>query len=315
MKNTKFIKLFILFFAFFFPLELLISKTSKTVSKISTSGVRAARVIFKTRSNLGSFETSNSINSNGGNLRVKTFFSVSNDEISKPSWIEKVEIGISGSNNTNATSSFCANFSDGSSSQCDFNGDGTYDVPCNGPSDFYRISEFDCKNTTQVGNGSQSDGVYIRTVFNRNNSALKSYENIMVVLEYSSSGLRNERSRPVVECFTNGVFNPSNSDCSDMSWGVYLKTSSTANNPAIFQYLVPPIFKKANKALNLGGSNVVTKQFILPISGNQNYSTFQMSRINATEDFSFKSGSNDVCVSNSPLCVGLVFYTMTFYRI
>src|SRR6185369_13037123 len=94
---------------------------------------------------------------------------------------------------------------------------------CGASSGFYRVSEYDCANeSTSTGSGSTSDPVYIRATFSRDTTYLGAYENILAVVEYSSAYLDPAPANPSA-CVSGGVFDPTNTNCSDFSWQAFLK--------------------------------------------------------------------------------------------
>jgi hypothetical protein len=143
----------------------------------------------------------------------------------------------------------------------------------------------------------------------------------MVVLQYAASVLNPAPSNPTL-CFSGGIFNPTLTTCSDMSWQIYMK-----HNPfeivQPFLMLVPPAFAYVNNVTGTGGSGAATKQFFIPLAGDQNLSVIQISRIRAlpgntgsvspAPNFAATCGANNP--ANSPLCMGMIFYSITFFRI
>lgn len=284
------------------------ASATPTAAVTYASGARAAKIIFKTTSSGGSFDTptSNGTAAASGLLALKAFDTASTPtEITWPSWISSVEIGITGT--ATGTNADCARFSNADAASCDYDEDdsGADTVPCAGPDAYYRISEFDCNGTatTLVGNGTSADRVYIRTTFNR--AALSATENINAVLEYASSTLNAAPTDPA-GCVGGGI-------CADMEWKAFL-TPSAATQVSPFLMLVPPAISVRDRTFNgsgSGGGSIGTKQFILPLAPDSTLSVFQLSRIRAIA----ASEINEACVSNSALCVGMVFYSLTFYRI
>jgi hypothetical protein len=112
-----------------------------------------------------------------------------------------------------------------------------------------------------------------------------------------------------------------------MSWEIYIKhTTSEVVQP--FMLLVPPALAHVNTNTTTGasGTGVMSKQIVIPLAGDSNLTTLQISRIkaiptpanpttdngvyNTTCNPNLGSGSN-----NSAMCLGMVFYSITFYRI
>ena len=312
------------------------SSTETTQTEVTpASGAMAAKIIFKQANPSGSFNEPSSSGTKptpgSGHQAVRIFNADGSllaeqedddDEDSNwPNWLEYVEIGISGGNNTSATDADCAKFSGNEeSSECDWNNNTVLpDLPtddadageCGGEEGYYRVSEFDCfQGDLKKGNGGPDDGVYIRASFSRDTEHLASYENILVTLEYSASVINPAPSDPT-SCFSGGVFSPTSTDCSDMSWQIFMKhEEDDIVNP--FMLLVPPAFASVDATTNRGGSGIGTKQFILPLAGDSNITTLQISRITAKDDI---TDFEEICVDNSPNCLGIIFYSMTFYRI
>ncbi len=318
------------------PKKSTVQTTADTLSP--ASGPMAAKIIFKTGTN-GSFD----VPINGGTVpelgsghkAVRIFApngttTLATGDSSSASWgipwLSFVEIGVSGSSNHNssnsvkALSSDCAKFAsttESSASLCDYNKDGTADVPCGAPADYFRTSEFDCTPaTTSAGAGGNDDPIYIRVKFDRTTSKLASHENVMAVLEYSASGIHPAPTSPTT-CFSAGVFTPEQPGCSDMSWKVFLRNSdAVASAIKPFLMLVPPVFAYVDPANNrITSTAISTKQFLLPLSTDVSLDTFQISRTGATTTFIHNGNPNVICSNNSPLCVGMIFYSLSLYRL
>lgn len=296
------------------------------------STAMAARILFSSGSS-GSFDSPSSggtANAYGSGLQAERLYKPNGDLLASstsstdwPTWISSVELGISGSKNTAATNVNCARFAESNedtSATCNFDtDDATAAVSCGAPSSVFRVSDFDCnRGTITDGAGSSSDGVYVRVTFNRDTAALGSTENVMAVLEYSASVINNAPANPT-KCFQDGKFTPASSDCTDILWQSYLKKSST-ETATPFLMLVPPAIGFVDSTNNRGGSGVATKQFILPLSNDSTYSIFQISRTFSRSDTGATTNFYKMCngaanPSNSPLCVGMILYSLTLYRI
>ena len=235
-------------------------------------------------------------------------------DLSWPKWLTSFEIGLSGTANAKALNSHCANFvysaEASSNPTCLTPAGGTYN--CGAPLNQFRVSEWDC-TAAAAGNGGGSDGIYFRAVFNRDTTVLGTSENILVTIEYSSSAFNAAPVSPL-NCFNGGIFTPES--CSDFTWRAYLKHSPTELVQP-FLVLVPPISSSSLQA----GTGLSAKQIFLPIAADPTLTTFQLSRTGSiltpgAADFSTQclnahgSGNGD-----SPLCAGMVFYSITFYRI
>jgi hypothetical protein len=247
-----------------------------------------------------------------------------------PSWISSIDIGISGPNNLAATNSACAQFATASeanpSNTSCLTGPVTNrtQVACGAPAGQFRVSEADCVSAT-TGTGGPNDGVYLRAVFNRGQVGLAMSENILVVIEYLASSLNPAPQNPR-NCFINGIFYPEG--CSDFTWKAFLKHNITENSSSTgitiqpFLMLIPPmtnsVLGSANQSLNYSGANPMTRQIIVPLAADSNLSVLQISRIQnnfpSQADLATYCGAS-ASGSNSPLCAGVIFYSMTFYRI
>lgn len=311
------------------------------------NGARAIKIIFKPVSQSGSFAeppSSGTTNAAGSGVQVTrlynpdgTTLASSTTSTSWPGWLTSFEIGVSGSANSAANNAYCARFatsgtsdSDDSQALCDYGKTGTPTQSCGAPGGYYRISDFDCYNTGTetargIGTGLDTDGVYLRAVFNRDTTVLGQTENILAVLEYSASGLNAAPSNPS-SCFSSGA--SSIDSCADMTWKIFLKhTLSETLQP--FLLLVPPTLGYVNTTAATGGSGISTRQFVLPLAGDANLKVLQLTRTGLsttlgpagatpTPDATFQAicAPNGVGhVANSALCVGMVFYSLTLYRI
>ncbi len=241
-----------------------------------------------------------------------------------PKWIKNIQVGTTGPSTSGLPE--CARFGVASESttQCDLDPTGgTTNVNC-GIADHYRVSEHNCMqggSLVATGNGSPTDRVFIRVEFDRNPSVLAVHENVLLTLQYAASVAHREPKDPS-QCFTGGVFTPSNDNCSDMSWAFYLRTT-TATSPAPFLYLVPTATNQVSLADSSLGTAISTKQFILPLASDTTLTTLQLSRQRAvTRGGAAIVGTTatssqileHVCESNSPFCMGMVFYSMTLTR-
>ena len=172
--------------------------------------------------------------------------------------------------------------------------------------------------TTANGNGGPSDGVYFRAEFDRTASVLGAGENILVVMEYSAAALRPTPAVPT-QCFVGGVFNPES--CSDMVWKTYLKhTGTEIVQPYLM--LVPPALGSVNPTFPVGkgtgGSGISAKQFYIPLAGDANLKFLQISRVGSSLNVTTPNFATTCAPSgtgNSPHCVGMIIYSITFYRI
>jgi hypothetical protein len=163
-------------------------------------------------------------------------------------------------------------------------------------------------------------------VFNRNTALLGAAENIMAVVNYSASAFNPAPANPST-CFVNGVFSPE--ACSDFTWKVFVEPTLPLTTPSQpFMMMIPPAPYYVNGSTTGNSStNSVSRQFIIPLASNQSYTTVQFSRIQSTLNsttgvsnaFTTACDPNTLRTngsgSNTPLCAGLVVYSITFYRI
>ncbi len=254
-----------------------------------------------------------------------------------PSWLQSFDIGISGLNNPGATNPACARFTTSAETgnNCKI-GPKSSLLPanCNAPLNQFRISEADCSstnsdgtNTTQIGTGGPNDGIYLRAVFNRGTGGLSPQENILVVIEYLANSLNPAPADPS-RCLSGNTFTLET--CSDFVWRAFLKhnvlenqtTSATPLQP--FFLFIPPMINSVIGSSTSNppylGVNPSARQIILPLAIDPALTVFQLSRISSY--FPVAQDLNTYCNSspgsngsNTPLCAGIVFYSVTFYRI
>lgn len=240
-----------------------------------------------------------------------------------PTWLTSFDIGISGTNNTNAKAPACARFapSTEAGANCNLGPNATSSSNCGAPLGQFRVSEADCMLTTTSptvsGTGGMNDGVYIRTQFNRGAGGLGANENILMVVEYLASSLNPAPNKPT-SCFgVDKQFKPEN--CSDFTWKVFLKHQLNENTSSItlqpFFMLIPPMINSVlgaaqNNTLT-SGVNPTARQVILPLASDTNLSVVQLSRVqsdpNSTTDLSTYCAPRGL-PANTPLCDGVVFY-------
>ncbi|MCC7443029.1 MAG: hypothetical protein IT285_15455 [Bdellovibrionales bacterium] len=228
-------------------------------------------------------------------------------------WLTSFEVGISGSANTNATDADCARFAtsepeDTTNAMCDWDGNvSTPAMPCGAPIGMYRVSETNC-NAAGAGTGGQTDPIFIRFGLNRATTRLGTAENLLVIVEYAASSYWPAPADPTF-CYNTalGIFDPTHTNCSDMSWQLFLKHSA-GDSVIPFLTLIPPSFGHRDGAGNHGGSGVSTKQLFIPIAGDPALTLVQLSRIRS------KTTATN-CPDNSPLCFGTLYYSVTILRI
>jgi hypothetical protein len=309
------------------------SSSSTSTSTSVPSGARAARIIFKNSFPGGSFDAASSTGTPvtpGSGHRASRVFNADGSLLAQgttssswPGWLTGVEIGISGTDNSSATDPNCARFASSGeqtsgSARCNF---GAGNVNCGGAAGVFRVSEYDCvAGGTVNGNGGPNDGVYIRAYFSRDTSKLGASENILAVLEYSAAGLRASSTTPS-SCFSGGSFTPNQANCSDFVWNVYLKRNAfEVVQPYLL--LAPPVHGIADFSADRGPAGVGTRQFIIPLAADSTVNTVQISRVwgmpltTSIDGRTFSAicdadGDGD---GNSPHCVGMVLYSLTFFR-
>lgn len=296
--------------------------SSSSASLTAIEGARAVKIVFKQSNPAGSFDAAPANGTypapGSGHAATRVFnadgslLAVSPAASSWPKWLKRVEIGVSGSANTLATDQDCARFATATdeTAECDVGSPAAF--LCGAKAGLFRVSEYDCisSSSTSNGNGGPDDPVYIRATFDR--SYLYSYENLMLVLEYSAAIVTPPATGPAT-CFSGGNLSLTQG-CSDLSWNIYLKQNPyQIANP--FLMLIPPAFSSLTSSRL--GAGVSTKQVYLPISGDSSLNVLQISRISSVN---FENLDPTVCNSdggdaNSPLCMGVIFYSMALFRI
>ena len=299
-------------------------------------GPKAAQVIFTdlAGSGAGSFNAppaSGTVAGAGSGLQAMQLFNPDGSRLTLsstggtsdpnwPAWLSSVEIGISGASNAVATSPNCANFGTGTAVCGNLpSGSAGCDV-----ANTYGISEKDCDTAASgqswgsgnaTGNGTSADGVYIRANFNR--ASLGSIENIMVVLNYAASAFNPATTNPA-SCFSGGAVPFSPENCADFTWRVFQTYSPAGTFVQPFLMLVPPMYSYVI-GNTTASTTSATKQFIIPFAGDPRLSTIVFGRTGAQLNTGTTGFSNDCNVTGgsggSPLCAGIVFYSMTFFRI
>lgn len=307
-------------------------EASPTPTPVANSqDIRSFRIRFQTQDYGGSFTNSppsaGTTPLTGSGWAANKLFTPKNEELAVgsthalwPKWLSRFEVGLSGSANAVATNQECARFATASevslTDQCRL-----YDVAGTTPYPFncrvtgagqFRISEFNCPNESVTGSGATSDEIYVRGIFDR--SYLLPNENLLVTIEYSASTLHGPPTN-VASCFTNGEFNPSNIECSEMTYYWYLK-SNAAQTPARFQIFIPPAQVTTNTLDR--GTSIRTAQLIVPFAANPDATILQLSRIRAKSSLAntvLGDNADSYCEDSSPFCMGLVIYSMSFFRI
>ncbi len=328
--------------------------TSTTSTTSANSGPSAVSFVMTNTaaSNTGSFKTAptnGTALSHGSGHAATTVFATDKSTVyasgddddslstyyytqtSWPKWIKRFEIGISGANNTGATKDECMRFTQASESagtNCSFYDLDTasvIDTNCSAPTGYLRVSEVDCVDPAETindGTGtSLNDGVFLRTEFNRD--YISASENIMVAIEYAAFQAKAPAANPN-GCLTSGFLSATQSGCSTFSWLAYLKSNidSAAANPLLM--LVPPA------TFNLGGdvrTGLQTQQFFLPMASDSSLKYLHISRKTGVPDtadiydntnvnVNFRTACQDSALNsgNSPGCNGMIFYSVSFYK-
>lgn len=301
------------------------STTTTSAATVIDSGPRAIRIIFKQNYPAGSFDASPGSGTPplpGSGHQAVRYFNADGSLLagSATSWLSSFEIGISGANNTAAKNANCAKFADAAEGSnttgCNFGTAGV--VPCGAPNGLYRVSEYDCLATSgqvaQDGTGGAGDGIYLRATFNR--SLLGTGENLMASIEYVASAFDAAPASPTT-CFSGGK--PAPELCSNVTWKAYLK-HSLSETVQPFLMLVPPTQNYVNTGIGTSGVSPQMRQFVIPLAGDPRLSVLQISRIHSNLDISAAAsacynGGTGTSAANSPLCAGIVIYSLTLYRI
>lgn len=320
----------------------------------TVTGTMAAQVIFNNLTgSFGTVPVGGTAAADGSGLAATKLFKTDGTTVlangttdtNWPSWLTSVEVGVTGATSsytvgfggggTFSSSANCARFTttpESSVTNCNF---GSGNVVCDAPAGNFRVSEVDCDygfdpagQGAETGNGSQADNVYIRAKFNR--SVLAPQENILVVVNYAASNYHAPTANPSA-CFSSGAFSPEN--CSDSTWKVFMRSTSAEVPSNPFLIFLPPTTSYVANNSRASGATLGTKQFILPLAANPTVTTMQLSRVTmkpvgagpytlplADSDATFTAacdvaGLHTSTGGNSPLCAGVVFYSITFYRI
>jgi len=313
-------------------------------------GAKAVRIIFKNEDPGGSFFISSSDMSKGSTgLPAVRLFNPDNSLLADrrndinnpveddnwPAWFKSFEVTVTGTTSTPNVLSECARFAtatEGVTIDCDF-ADGTATAcsstncphACGAPQNVYRVSERDCSynatngtstDTDANGTGGPNDPVQFRVTIERGKDVLESQENLMVVLEYAASSYNGGPQQPT-DCFdsSTGKFTLTNPLCTDFTWQTFLKGSASDLVPS-FLLLAPPFYGSVDTTRDTGGSGIATRQFIIPLASYPDAEVLQVSRMSGIQSTTpNKTMIQNDCPSNSALCVGMVFYSITFFRI
>jgi hypothetical protein len=114
-------------------------------------------------------------------------------------------------------------------------------------------------------------------------------------------------------------------NCSDVVWRAYIK-HSTSEIVQPFLMIAPPTqrFFNTNTQASTSAATPTARQFILPLSQDPALTVHQISRIDSkisvTAAPAAPTAAMQVCnpdypsAGNSPLCAGIVIYSLTLYR-
>lgn len=254
-----------------------------------------------------------------------------------PPWLSGVSVTLAGMNNGGSKNTACGNFAEAgsNSTQCNFVANTpAAEFVCNGPDQYFRVSEYDCAdlggtspfaNRAIAGSGLPTDPVAVKIFLNRDATKLGATENLMVVLEYQASGLKMA-PKNAQSCLTGGEPQLSNADCVDQSYSLYTRALN-ATTPHKLQTLIPPQGGKVNATDKTFGGPIQTRQIIIPLSSlDSDQTVLQISRTfglpgpapqpSPSPSPSPSPGPFEThCAPNSPLCVGLVLYSISIFRI
>lgn len=189
-------------------------------------------------------------------------------------------------------------------------------------------------------------GIFIRVAFKR--SELGASENILVDLKYYASTWNSPPSNPR-GCFnSSGVYTPNSPTCTDLAWAAYLSAGvgSLSSMPVQpFLWLAPPAAHAWRGGMgeapdaqteNMGFRVPVSQQIIIPLSSDPDAKFLELTRrhiywptsqnsiptgLEGQYPFGRQSGlvwptkSINACGDDSPFCAGIVFDSLSLYRI
>ena len=220
--------------------------------------------------------------------------------VSKPDWLLDFQLGIT----TFGGSSGCAGFGNGATLE---------------PSNFFRTDERSCALVAN-GTGSGTDEVFFRILLDRTETLIGTGENLLVQVEYQSSGLRLNTDGTSTDV----------EDNLDQLWKIFWSDSlaSTAI-PKTFGVFVPPNYAACessgtgiatassvckNGINSYRGSPVKVRQFVIPISAYPSMKVIQFSRVKGRiqSDVPYVSS---FCAFDEPLCLGVVIRSVSIMRI
>ena len=303
------------------------SSISGSASTRFAGGTRGIKILFNTNTGTGSFTapsllptaTPIPVSYPGGDgvtaynpgLSPTQYFALDGITVTaKPSWLIDFQVGMT----SLTASSACATF--GGSSN-------VFDV-----SSTFRVSEHDCGSAAN-GSGSSLDPIFIRAVLNRDSSQLGTAEILMVQVEYQASALH----------LNSDGLSTSIEDNLDQLWKIFWNSSllpSVAASP--FATFIPPNYSaciangsgatsapgSCDPTTSYRGAPIRTRQFIIPLSAYPTMSVIQLSRVKGrVNNTGFLNVGNTIpanyvnsfcSLSDSPLCLGVVIYSVTLTR-
>ena len=244
-----------------------------------------------------------------------TFYNLDDTVGTKPSWLLDFQLGVT----SKTPSSACATFG-GSGSAGGTTGALSLDTQ-----DLYRVSESNCTGIN--GSGTPVDPVFIRIVLDRTTTQIGSSENLLMQIEYQSSGVH----------FNSDGSNVDPEKNVDQLWKIFWDTTlGPGYSPKAFATFIPPdlsacVETGTGDAASLGGltnncasstykgSPTKTRQFIIPLSAYPTMRVIQISRVKGRSDtpttnYINGSGTTKFCGTDDPLCAGVVIHSVSLMR-
>lgn len=253
------------------------SLLSNNASASMPSGPSSVKIFFNNQAQRGSFYQSSL---QGSILPANTVFQTDLTPFQNfPNWLRSVTLQTNGQNAT------CFGFSTANESSLL-------------PQGQLRSSETSCTSSL----------FGIQVTFDR--SQLGSSENILAILEYFSAASQASPQNPQ-NCFSQGQFIPEN--CSEFTWKTYLSNASNSLSQ-FFSIVVPPFqlsqaFSPSQDPL-ISGATLQSQQLILPLASDPSLTVFHLLHQKGILTPQCQSSTNP-----SFFCSGIVFYSLTFYRI
>ncbi len=289
-------------------------------------GARSVKILFNSDYFSSVPANGSSMTSDLSGVSANTFFTTeaTPQTLTKPSWLTAVRVSVGGSQNTSARKGACGGFSPTSgSTSCSFpsvNGPSVNTFSCRGPQKLYRVSEYDCADisgggvdSAVPGTGAMTDGVSIKIILNRDPSQLGSSENLMLVLEYQASGLAAAtQAGSCVDTQGNPLLN--HPDCVDQAYQLFARPFGINTGILRLLTVVPPAGGRVNAAEQSFGGPIQTRQMIVPLSTlSPSVNVLQLTRTFGLQDGS-RRGFSATCHQDSPLCLGMIFHSLSIFR-